>query len=290
MRPAVAAATRIRTASAPKVEAPCFGRGGLTATDSPSERIGWSPPPRRRLRGALAPVLLLCAASAAAQPDGWHETFDAGRLDPARWSFTAQGDFRERTVDVLDLGREGRQDFRLRLRADTLGTRDDTVKFLGVRSAHRVRLRKEARIAVELDWNDQANGSYLSAAVVLSPHVADDNPERSPDWLKVEYIGVPPGRNARLIVAVCSGGQERQLYTEGWPDTNRQGRRIAIQHVAIRTRGRILEVWENGTLAYASAGPVLSFDEAYLYLQLSSHSNYPAREVYFDDVRFGSKP
>ena len=91
-----------------------------------------------------AGLLALLAASLGAEGGGrpsWVEGFDHGRLDPTRWVLTAEGDFRERTVDVVDLGRRGRPDFRLRLRADTRGTRDDSVKFLGVRTLDALLLR-----------------------------------------------------------------------------------------------------------------------------------------------------
>jgi hypothetical protein len=193
-------------------------------------------------------------------------------------------------VDVVDVGGGGASDFRLRLRADTRGTRDDTVKFLGARSRARRRLRDGARIAVHLDWNDQANGSYLSAGVVLAAQATDGNPLRTPDWLSVEYVGVPPGRNARLKVDACSGGRTRTVYAEGWPETNRSGRPIGVQRLELVVHEREVDVWENGRLVFAAGEPVLTFDEAYLYLQLSSHSNYPPREVYFDEVRFAAGP
>ena len=60
--------------------------------------------------------------------------------------------------------------------------------------------RDGTRIAVELDWNDQPNGSYLSAGLILAPEPTEANPSRGRSWLKVEYVGVPPGRNARLVV------------------------------------------------------------------------------------------
>jgi hypothetical protein len=228
---------------------------------------------------------LLPSRPLAAEERGWRETLDAGTLDPARWVRTVDGDFKEHVVDVVDVSPHGAHDFRLRLRADTRQTRDDTVKFLGARTVERIAIRDGTRIAIELDWNDQANGSYLSAGLILAPEPTRANPLRSRNWLKAEYVGVPPGKNARLALVLCIDGRERTLYSEGWPETNRTGRRIGVQELRLVFRGPSLEVWENGDLLVEAAEARLGFDAAHLHLQLSSHSNYPRREVFFDDIR-----
>jgi hypothetical protein len=252
------------------------------------------PGPGRTVR-ALAPGVgllwlagvLLSSGPVAAEETAWRETFDAGTLDPARWVRTVDGDFGKHVADVVDVSPHGAHDFRLRLRADTRGTRDDTVKFLGVRTRERFAIRDGTRITIELDWNDQANGSYLSAALILAAEPTEENPLRGRNWLKAEYVGVPPGRKARLAVVACVDGRERTLYTEGWPETNRTGRKIGALELSIVFRGSSFEVRENGDLLFEAADTPLGFDAAYLYLQLSSHSNYPPREVFFDDVRVG---
>jgi hypothetical protein len=219
----------------------------------------------------------------------WHEGFDSARLDPARWVVTEEGDFKESAVDVVDVSDRGVGDFRLRLRADTRGTRDDTVKFLGVRTVKSLPIKEGTRIGVTLDWNDQANGSYLSAGLVLTPEATRRNPLGGRDWLQVEYVGVPPGHNARLSVALCSAGRARTLFTEGWPESNRHGRRIDVQELRLVFAESSFEIHENGRRVFESTAAV-PFHEAYLHLQLSSHSNYPPREVYFDDVRVSRGP
>jgi hypothetical protein len=55
----------------------------------------------------------------------FNENFSEGILNVERWQITREGDFEESTIDVYD--------HRLRLRANIIGTSDDTVKF------HRVR-------------------------------------------------------------------------------------------------------------------------------------------------------
>jgi hypothetical protein len=76
------------------------------------------------------------------------ETFSGPALDERVWSVTRKNDFQESTIDLVD--------GRLRLRAATIGTKDDTVKFHGVRSVSPLRLDQPLEISFELDWNNQA--------------------------------------------------------------------------------------------------------------------------------------
>lgn len=226
------------------------------------------------------------------ETEEWTETFDMGRLDPACWVAIECGDFRERDVDVFDVGARRSphvEDLRLRLRADTRGTRPETVKHLGIRSLQAIPSGEETRVSVDVDWNDQANGCYLSAGVVLSAEAESLNPLAGTDWLHVAYVGVPPGRNARLAVSARRNGQLRVLHSEGWPESNRTGRRISLQHLEIVTGLGLFQVIENGQLVYESDEAPISAADSYLYLQISSHSNYPGREIYFDNVRVATR-
>ena len=63
----------------------------------------------------------------------WTETFDSGKLNPTLWKPIFQNDFKEKVIDIVDA--------RLRLRADTIGTDDATVKYLGVRLDRKLTLR-----------------------------------------------------------------------------------------------------------------------------------------------------
>lgn len=241
-------------------------------------------PEGRRRVSTLGAVLLALSLTrlAAADSHGWQESFSQGQLDPSRWERTSQGDFREWSADVVPSERT--PGFRLRLRADTRGTRDDTLKYLGVRTVQPIPLRPGTRISTRLDWGDQANASYMTAAVVLSPHPTSANPLETADWLKVAYVGVPPGGNARLLVSLKVDGRERTVYTEGWPDTNRQGRRIGMQEITLRVGDGSLEVWEGERRVWRWLPEDVTLGTAYLYLQMSSHSNYPARWIYFERV------
>ena len=231
-------------------------------------------------RASLIGATLLLAASLAAQTR-LQEDFRSPSLHRERWVVTADGDFRERTVDVTS-------DHRLRLRADTVGTGDETVKFLGLRTREAFAVGEGLCAAVTLDWNEQANGSYLSAAVILAGAQTLGNPLRGEDWLAAEYVGVPPGRNARLQLHSSTSGRRRTLEDDGWPDAQRAGRKIGQVRVVLFVAPASIRLWENGALRHQSTGPSPSAKRLFLHLQLSSHSNYPAREVYFDDVEVGS--
>ena len=140
------------------------------------------------------------------------DDFQDGSLSEKRWILTKQNDFRQRTIDVIDVGRG---DFRLRLSADTISTGDDTVKYHGIRSVKYINLVEGKAVSFDLDWNNQANGCYLTAGIYLCPTSTDANPRDEPDWLALEYVGVPPGKTARFQVVRRIKGNLRFLFTEG---------------------------------------------------------------------------
>jgi hypothetical protein len=196
---------------------------------------------------------------------------------PERWVAVRDGDFREAVVDIV----EGR----LRLRAGTIGTRDDTVKHLGIRTTTQVvDLSSPIELAATIDWNSQANGCYLRASLYLCPTAAKGTAKAEPDWLKFEYVGVPPGKNGRALLARRRAGQLRHLFTEGWPKEQRTGRPIGKQSVVLRLGPKSVEILENGKRLYGPAPHELTWRRGYLHLELSSHSNYPPRELFFDDL------
>jgi hypothetical protein len=243
------------------------------------------------LAGAVLSIPVTVAQGAKAKPapppqnpQDWSDSFSLGGLDSQRWKVTRAGDFKESAVDVVDVDPGKASDRRLRLRAGTLGTDDATVKFLGVRTAQPIDFKNGVAISFDLDWNDQVNGSYLTGAVYLCPTATGKNPQDADDWIRFEYVGVPPGRNARATIAAKVDGQVRWLFTEGWPEQNRAGRKIGRQHLTLQIAPHQLIVQENGAELYRTDTHGLDFTQAYLYLQMSSHSNYPAREIYFDTI------
>jgi hypothetical protein len=234
-------------------------------------------------RRAVLGVCLLAASYAGMLPAAtWREDFASASLDPTRWQRTLDGDFRTQSAEVVASG----TGYRLRLQADTVGTRDDTVKHLGVASRCALPIGSDARIRVRFDWGPPDNGSYLAAALVISPHATTGDPQTTDDWLSIAYVGVPPGRNARLLIIARRSGATRTLYADGWPDHNREGRPIESAEIEVAWRGPSLEVREDERLVLTVAASEAPFADARVYLQLSSHSNYRAREVHFGDLRW----
>lgn len=112
-----------------------------------------------------------------------YDDFQEGIIIKSRWRLTRQSDFSQSIVDVVDLGQN---DLRLRLLANTMGTKDDTVKFHDIRSLQKIDFTEAKVISFDLDWNDQANGCYLTAGIYLCPVATDTNPGDEPDWLALQ--------------------------------------------------------------------------------------------------------
>jgi len=216
------------------------------------------------------------------------ESFSAGYLDPERWKIIEEGDVQQKKIDVIAVDPLKPEVYRLRLGMNTIGTDDDTVKYIGVRTIDKLSLRVPREISFDLDWNNQSNGCYLSAAVFLCPTVTNTNPEREKNWLRLEYIGVPPGKNARAVIVINENGNIRHLYTEGWPE-NRSGRHIGFQRIKMIFDVNGFTVLENGGVLYQDKSINLKYESTYLYFMMSSHSNYPFREVYFGNISVQEK-
>ncbi len=213
----------------------------------------------------------------------FNEDFSAGFLNSQKWEITHEGDFKESIIEVYDIDPSENADFRLSLGMNTIGTGDDTVKFQGVRSVEKVNFSDGNEISFDLDWNNQSNGCYLTGSFYLCPTSTNGNPEDETDWIKFEYVGVPPGQNARSVISNKIDGDLKLLYDEGWPE-ERTGRKIADQHIQIILNNKSFKILENGNELYTSPSQDLNFTSAYIYLQMSSHSNYPLRNIYFDNI------
>jgi hypothetical protein len=211
------------------------------------------------------------------------ETFNTGYLDPGRWEMTREGDAHQSLIEVVPISPSDQDEYRLRLGMDTIGTMDDTVKYIGIKSRESINLRQAHEISFDLDWNNQSNGCYLTAGFFLCSMETSTNPEREPEWLKIEYIGVPPGKNARVIIAIKADDSVRFLYTEGWPE-ERSGRPVGYQRIVLIPDTKGITILENGSFLYYISKNNLNLESGYLYFQLSSHSNYPFREIYFDNI------
>ncbi len=234
---------------------------------------------KRALAAGCGLALLLLAPWLRAEEGAIYDDFAGGRLDTSRWSVTAEGDFKAVVVTVAG--------GRLRLHADTRDT-SFSMKHLGLRSKEALDLGVPTTISWDLDWNDQRNGSYLTAGVYLCPSIRN-NPRQEPDWLAFQYSGVPPGRNLRTDVQLQTHGSLKKLY-EDWGPRDEQGRPLgrpigAGRHtLRLDIREGALRVREDGVELCSFPPGTVPFRSAYLYLQMASGPGYPARELYFDNV------
>jgi len=211
------------------------------------------------------------------------ENFDKGKLDISRWSVTKDGDFNQFAVDV----QPGKgKDYRLRLMANTLKT-SDPLKYLGVRSIKKVDFSDAKEISFDLDWNNQRNGCYLTAGLYICP-VESENPKKEKDWIKFEWVGVPPGKNIRTNVWANVNGAPKQLYTD-WGPRDENGRPQGWPVKPGNHRIKLLldskDVWGwADSKQLCNSVHSLNFTSGYLYFQMSSGTNYLQREVYFDNI------
>lgn len=210
-----------------------------------------------------------------------------GPPDPARWALTRQHDFEEAVVEqVADPLQPG--DGRLRLAAATIGTLDSTVKYQGLVLRQPIDLTQPLDLEVELDWAHQANGCYLTQEITLSPTWTTENPLDAKEWLSFRFVGLPPGDKARPEVMRTNNGNLQVVERFGWPEV-KPGRDLGRTTVRLQLEGRALRASIDGKQVLAVEDCGIRFDRAYLYLQMSSHSNYTRRVLFFDRVALQGK-
>ena len=214
------------------------------------------------------------------------ENFDRGSLDISKWKITKDGDFNQFAVDVKDIDSSADVDYRLRFMANTIET-SDPVKYLGVKSQMKIDFNQPIEIAFDLDWNAQQNGCYLTAGLYICP-VESENPKKEKDWVKFEFVGVPPGKNIRTNVWSSANSAMKELYTD-WGPASENGKpqgwslKPGNHRIKLLLDSKGILVWaDSKQLCYALHS--LNFTSGYIYLQMSSGTNYPDREIYFDNI------
>ena len=223
----------------------------------------------------------------------FYDNFEQGQLDDSRWGITSEGDFTKAVVDVVDIDPSEDTDYRLRLRANTIGT-SDSLKYLGVRSLEKIDLASSLVIKFDLDWNNQSNGCYLTASLYLCP-IISNNPKREDNWLKFEYAGVPPGQNVSIRVQQRVDGLNQILYEDRGPNDS-QGKPLGQtlgfnkHSIELILNNDKVCVFQDGVEIYSSSIANVNISTAFIYLQMSSGTNYPSREVYFDNIIVRAAP
>ncbi|HEY3415883.1 MAG TPA: hypothetical protein VGM23_03270, partial [Armatimonadota bacterium] len=229
--------------------------------------------------------------------NAFEERFNTTTLNPDLWVMTRKNDSRESLIDIVP---ERGEEKRLRLRASPVGVVDRISSFHGIRSVKPVvKLGPCASVSFDLDWNNQINGCFMTAGIYICPTATEGTPEDERDWVKIEYIGVPPGQNARLEVANKNHGNVHSLFTDGWPGIQRTGRKIGLVHTRVVLTTEEIALYEEDKLLFQQSFktpqgypiPIKWTDNsAYLYIQQTSNNVYPAREVFFDNIKVQSAP
>lgn len=186
------------------------------------------------------------------------------------WTPWFEGDFNEKRAEI--------RDGRILLRCSTLGTGDRTITSLGMTAAPLLPLKRPTRVFATLDWNGPSSRSSLTAALLLSGPGGTGSPLSSRDWLKVEYGGLPPGKNGRMTVSCRRDGRERVLFQEGRP--------LSRYKVEIALKDGKFEVRENGVLRYACDEPLPRMSSGQVSVLTTCPGNTPPGEVFFEDVRW----
>lgn len=215
------------------------------------------------------------------------EDFRQGPLDPRRWVPTRLNDFQASSLEVMPDPQEP-GDGRLRFRAATIGTRHHTVKYLGVAHPRPIDLRHPVEIEIEIDWAHQSNGSYLTLGFYLSPKWSAATASRHKDWLSFRFVGIPPGKTARAELMRRTHGNLQVVERFGWPKV-KSGRDLGRATVTLSLDGRSLSLSIDGKEQFSTPDAGFRFDRAYLFLEMSTHSNYPRRELFIDRVKCAAR-
>lgn len=196
-----------------------------------------------------AVVALILAGAAAFLVPRVRPAASPARAATAPCETYEEGTFAERAIEV-----EGG---RVRLAADTRGVTDHAVHRLGVR-------RAASRVEATIDMRAGENASGLTAALQL---------EGGDEFLRVEYVGVPPGRALRRVIS----SRGRTLDVEGWPEVP-AARAVKPLRVAIDVSDGLARVVEDGALVFEGR---VSLRPSHARLEMTTRSNYPMREIAF---------
>lgn len=216
------------------------------------------------------------------------DSFNESELDASIWKITVSGDFSDKRVDIYDKDPSVKKDMRLRIKAGTIST-TSPVKTLGVMCHEIIDFTDGITIEGELDWNSQRNGSYLSAVIMLSPEVLE-NMDKMADLIALEYSGVPPGKNIKVVMSKKIRRSLKVLYKDSGPSDalgRGAGRDPGNESIFFRIYidKENIQFSENKTDKISLSPHALNFTSGYFYIQMRSGTNYPDREIYFDNVR-----
>ncbi len=224
----------------------------------------------------------------------WND-FKNEKFPDSTWTKISDGDFKSSDITVIksDLSKNNK-DYKLRFRVNTLDTNDE-VKYLGIRSNKPIKFdgSKTNSISFDFDWNNQANGSYLSFYVYICPEETI-NPKKSTDWIALEYAGVPPGKNLRTSIWQKQDNILNTLFMD-WGERNQDNKPIGrpigntIHKIIFIFDADSIKLLEDGKELFTADTVEINHNNPYfLYFQLASGTNYPDREIFIDNIAVNS--
>jgi hypothetical protein len=186
------------------------------------------------------------------------DNFSPGPLDPSVWAPFREGNFRDSAIEAIG---------GLRIAADTRGTPPGTWQHLGVRRIEAIAIRDGTAVAVSMSGGDSP---FLWGAMVFSTCNVPGNPKATSDWIAISW------GEGRMRVTACAGAVDRVLVEKTAENPQRR--------VEIRFRAGGFHLFEGDTPIFDSASAAVGFDLVYLYLMVSSESNYLLRAVRFHNL------
>jgi len=224
---------------------------------------------------------LITGCAGVKKTGNFSDDFSKNNIDADKWKIIKDGDFKNVAIDILNPGEK------LRLKADTINTNSST-KYLGIKSIETIDLSGKRTISFDFEWNNQFNGSYLSGAIYLCP-TDTNNPKKESNWLAMEYTGVPPGKNVRINVWSKVNNSLKEIYTD-WGKKDKKGKAQGItfgdkpHNMKIIVEQDTITVIENNKELVKFNKELFNSNSAFIYIQMSTGTNYPSREIYFDNI------
>ncbi len=171
-----------------------------------------------------------------------------------------------------------------RLALDTRGAPADEVRAVGV-AAGPLRLGEGLLLRGELEWFASGNASYWTAGLLLSSR-APEGGLASLDVepaVRLELVGVPPGRTARRYGALRVGARTIPLATDGWPE--RPGRALERATLELELTASWVTLRADGEQLARVPRPIgLAAGDVWALAYATSHANYAERAVRFQDL------
>ncbi len=226
--------------------------------------------------------------SATEMSKNWKDSFEIDQINSVFETFYSHQDLLKSNSKILPSNQK------LQISLQTIQLPPESVYLIGLKTKQSKSFfleneKQEKKInphqlGFTLDWNQQFNGSYLSAGLIITQSSQIPSFQSLSDYIAIEYIGVPPGKNGRLQISEKHAGNLKIVYDEGWPQLQREGKLLGIQKILAQYSSQGLEIKENDNIVLHSHHTALFEQSVFFYFFVQSHNNYYERTVFFDDI------